>query len=158
MHKPLINWQALLAPSQRVIAMSLLAALASGAQAVEYRSTARHGVIFYDTPADTSAKRFILSANIPLEVMSEQGDWVRVRDRDGTLSWIKKSDVSTRRFVQVNRLSDVRQSADSNAPTLFKVERNVLLERLDASNTGWIKIKHRDGQSGYIRIEDVWGA
>ena len=138
--------------------MSLLAALASGAQAVEYRSTARHGVIFYDTPADTSAKRFILSANIPLEVMSEQADWVRVRDRDGTLSWIKKSDVSARRFVQANRLSNVRQSADANAPTLFKVDRNVLLEHFDTSNTGWVKVKHRDGQTGYIRIEDVWGA
>ncbi|MGL4996891.1 MAG: SH3 domain-containing protein [Deefgea sp.] len=158
MRKPLINLLAQFAPMQRVIAVSLLAALASGAQAVEYRSTARHGVVFYDAPADTSAKRFILSANIPLEVMSEQGDWIRVRDRDGTLSWIKKSDVSTRRFVQVNRLSDIRQSADSNSPILFKVDRNVLLERLDASNTGWINVKHRDGQTGFIRIEDVWGA
>ncbi|WP_182076276.1 SH3 domain-containing protein [Deefgea sp. CFH1-16] len=70
--------------------MSLLAILASGAQAVDYRSTARHGVIVYDAPADTASKRFILSANIPLEMLSEQGDWIRVRDRDGTLSWIKK--------------------------------------------------------------------
>ena len=158
MHKPLINLLAQFALGKRVVAVSLLAILASGAQAVEYRSTARHGVIFYDAPADTSDKRFILSANIPLEVMNEQGDWVRVRDRDGTLSWIKKSDVSTRRFVQVNRLSNVRQSADANSPTLFKVDRNVLLEHFDTSNTGWVKVKHRDGQTGYIRIEDVWGA
>ncbi len=142
----------------RVFAVSLLAVMASGAQAIEYRSTARHGVIFYDAPAETSAKRFILSANIPLEVMSEQGDWLRVRDRDGTLSWIKKSDVATRRFVQVNRLSDVRQAANPQSPILFKAERNLLLERIDASNTGWIKVKYRDGQTGYIRIEDVWGA
>lgn len=158
MRKPLINLLAQFAPSKRVLAVSLLALLASGAQAVEYRSTARHGVIFYDAPADTATKRFILSANIPLEVMNEQGDWIRVRDRDGTLSWIKKSDVSTRRFVQANRLSDVRQAAETSSPILFKVERNVLLERLDASNTGWIKVKHAGGQTGYIRIEDVWGA
>lgn len=142
----------------RVFAVSLLAVMASGAQAIEYRSTARHGVIFYDAPAETATKRFILSANIPLEVMSEQGDWLRVRDRDGTLSWIKKSDVATRRFVQVNRLSDVRQAANPQSPILFKVERNLLLERIDASNTGWIKVKHRDGQTGFVRIEDVWGA
>lgn len=158
MRKQRTNRLAQFALSPRVIAVSLLALLTSGAHAVEYRSTARHGVIFYDAPADTSAKRFILSANIPLEVMSEQGEWVRVRDRDGTLSWIKKSDVSPRRFVQVNRLSDVRQSADALSPVVFKVDRNVLLERLDASNTGWIKVKHRDGQTGHIRIEDVWGA
>ncbi|MBM5572078.1 MULTISPECIES: SH3 domain-containing protein [Deefgea] len=158
MHKQRINRLAQFALSHRLIAVSLLAVMTSGAHAVEYRSTARHGVIFYDAPADTATKRFILSANIPLEVMNEQGDWIRVRDRDGTLSWIKKSDVSLRRFVQANRLSDVRQAADTHSPILFKVERNVLLERLDTSNTGWVKIKHRDGQTGYIRIEDVWGA
>ncbi len=141
----------------RVFALSLLAC-ASGAQAIDYRSTAQHGVIFYATPADTAVKRFILSANIPLEVMSEQGDWLRVRDRDGTLSWVKKSDVSTRRFVQVNRLSDVRQAANNQSPIVFKAERNLLLERIDTSNTGWIRIKHTDGQVGFIRIEDVWGA
>ena len=138
--------------------MSLLAVLASGAQAVDYRSTARHGVIVYDAPADTASKRFILSANIPLEMLSEQGDWIRVRDRDGTLSWIKKSDVVARRYVQVSRMSAVHQAANKSSATIYKVERNVLLELLDSAGSGWLKVKHRDAPAGFIRIEDVWGA
>ena len=143
---------------QRVCVLSLLAIVANGAQALEYRSTARHGVILFDAPQDTASKRFVLSANMPLEVLSEQADWLRVRDRDGTLSWIKKSDVSPRRFVQLSRNSKIFQAANNKSHVLYSAERNVLLELQENTGAGWLKVKHRDGAIGYIRIEDVWGA
>jgi hypothetical protein len=44
---------------------------------------------------------------------------------------------------------------------VFKAEQNVVLELVDpayVSNTpGWAKVRHRDGQQGYIRIAQVWG-
>lgn len=149
MSKPLIK---------PLLAATLLASLASSVFALEYRSTARNGVILYDTPQESSTKRFVLSANVPLEILAEQGNWLRVRDRDGTLAWLTKADVSTTRYVQVNRLAEVRKDAAANSTLLFKVERNVVIELLQDTRTGWLKIKHRDGAIGYIRIEDVWGA
>jgi SH3 domain protein len=137
---------------------SLLVLLASSAFAVEYRSTSRAGVIFYDAPNETSTKRFVVSANTPVELLNDQGTWLRIRDRDGTLAWIPKADASTTRFVQVNRLANVRKEANQAAAPVFKVERNVVLELVQDLRTGWLKVKHRDGQTGYIRIEDVWGA
>lgn len=148
MSKPLIK---------HLLIGTLLAAAASSVFAIEFRSTAKHGVILYDAPVETSDKRFILSANIPLEFLAEQGNWVRIRDRDGTLAWAMKSDIRTTRFVQVNRLADVRKDANQSSTLLFKVDRNVVLELLQDMRTGWLKIKHRDGAIGYIRIEDVWG-
>jgi SH3-like domain-containing protein len=149
MSKPLIK---------PLLTATLLASLASSVFALEYRSTARNGVILYDAPQESSTKRFVLSANVPLEVLAEQGNWLRVRDRDGTLAWLTKADVSTTRYVQVNRLAEVRKDAAANSALLFKVERNVVIELLQDTRTGWLKIKHRDGAIGYIRIEDVWGA
>ncbi|QLI82834.1 SH3 domain-containing protein [Chitinibacter fontanus] len=149
MSKPLIK---------PLLAATLLASLASSVFALEYRSTARNGVILYDAPQESSTKRFVLSANIPLEILAEQGNWLRVRDRDGTLAWLTKADVSSTRYVQVNRLAEVRKDAAANSALLFKVERNVVIELLQDTRTGWLKIKHRDGAIGYIRIEDVWGA
>lgn len=149
MSKPLIK---------PLLAATLLASLASSVFALEYRSTARNGVILYDAPQESSTKRFVLSANVPLEILAEQGNWLRVRDRDGTLAWLTKADVSTTRYVQVNRLAEVRKDAAANSTLLFKVERNVVIELLQDTRTGWLKIKHRDGAIGYIRIEDVWGA
>jgi SH3-like domain-containing protein len=149
MSKPLIK---------PLLAATLLASLASSVFALEYRSTVRNGVILYDAPQESSTKRFVLSANVPLEILAEQGNWLRVRDRDGTLAWLTKADVSTTRYVQVNRLAEVRKDAAANSALLFKVERNVVIELLQDTRTGWLKIKHRDGAIGYIRIEDVWGA
>ncbi|WP_348945318.1 SH3 domain-containing protein [Chitinibacter sp. FCG-7] len=141
-----------------VLIATLLAGVASSVFAVEYRSTNRTGVILYESPSENSAKRFVLSANIPLEVLAEQGTWLRIRDRDGTLAWLAKADTSTVRYVQANRLAEVRKDANPGSALLFKVERNVLLELQQDTRTGWLKIKHRDGAMGYIRIEDVWGA
>lgn len=145
-------------PIKPLLAATLLASLASSVFALEYRSTARNGVILHDAPQESSTKRFVLSANVPLEILAEQGNWLRVRDRDGTLAWLSKADISTTRYVQVNRLAEVRKDAAANSTLLFKVERNVVIELIQDTRTGWLKIKHRDGAIGYIRIEDVWGA
>ncbi|WP_051259079.1 SH3 domain-containing protein [Chitinibacter tainanensis] len=152
MSKPLINRAAY------YLHVGALLALAAGSvHALEYRSSARHGVILYEAPNENSTKRFVLSANIPLELIAEQGNWLRVRDRDGTLAWLAKTDASSTRYVQVSKLTEIRVAPQPQATTLFKAERNVLLQLLDNTGTGWLKVKHRDGQTGYIRIEEVWG-
>ncbi|WP_052190918.1 SH3 domain-containing protein [Chitinibacter sp. ZOR0017] len=152
MSKPLINRAAY------YLHVGALLALAAGSvHALEYRSSARHGVILYEAPNENSTKRFVLSANIPLELIAEQGNWLRVRDRDGTLAWLAKTDASSTRYVQVSKLAEIRVAPQPQATTLFKAERNVLLQLLDNTGTGWLKVKHRDGHTGYIRIEEVWG-
>ncbi|MDP3288775.1 MAG: SH3 domain-containing protein [Methyloversatilis sp.] len=48
--------------------------------------------------------------------------------------------------------------AEDDAPLVFEAERRVLLEPLtEAAPAGWAKVKHRDGQSGFVRISQVWG-
>ena len=50
------------------------------------------------------------------------------------------------------------------APVIFhegrKVgrEQKLLLEVLEPAAEGWVKVRHRDGQQGYIRTAHVWGA
>ncbi|WP_373975659.1 SH3 domain-containing protein [Chitinibacter sp. SCUT-21] len=149
MSKPLIN---------HLCIATLLASLAGSVFAIEYCATTRNDVILYDAPSEKSDKRFILSAFIPHEILAEQGTWLRVRDRDGTLAWLPKADCGPKRYVQVNRLAEIRKEANSKSPLLFKAERNVVIELLQDTRSGWLKIKHRDGAIGYIRIEDVWGA
>jgi flagellar basal body rod protein FlgF len=33
-----------------------------------------------------------------------------------------------------------------------------LLELLEVTSGGWLRVRHRDGQSGYVRVAQVWGA
>jgi SH3-like domain-containing protein len=52
----------------------------------------------------------------------------------------------------------VREAADDNAPIAFQVQQHVLLELLEVAGAGWLRVRHRDGQTGFIRVAQVWGA
>ncbi|MDR3087641.1 MAG: hypothetical protein LBU45_06790 [Azoarcus sp.] len=43
------------------------------------------------------------------------------------------------------------------APTLFEVARDVVLELVTVDPGGWVKVRHADGSSGYLRATEVWG-
>ncbi|MDP1634047.1 MAG: SH3 domain-containing protein, partial [Gallionellaceae bacterium] len=48
-------------------------------------------------------------------------------------------------------------AADDKAALAFEAERDVVLELLEAVPGGWVKVKHRDGQSGFLKAPQVWG-
>jgi SH3-like domain-containing protein len=94
-----------------------------------------------------------------VEAIVKVEGWVKVRDSSGTLAWVEQKAVSDKRFVIVIELqADVYQEADANSTLVFQAQKNVILEWLESSINGWIKVRHRDGQSGYVKITQVWGS
>ncbi|WP_028452805.1 SH3 domain-containing protein [Chitinilyticum aquatile] len=138
-----------------LLAGSLLAA--GQAHALEFRSVNRSGAIWYDAPADSGKKLFVLSQGMPVEILSEQAGWLRVRDSSGTLAWMKATDLGRQRTVQVIRSSMVLAGPQNTAAPVFKADKDLLLELQENTRNGWLKVRHRDGATGFIRIEDVWG-
>lgn len=131
---------------------------AAHAQAIEYRS-AKAATVLYDTPSTQGAKRYILLSGTPVEVISTSGEWVKVRDQAGALTWAPASALSPQRtvIVKVDRTT-VRQQANPSSPPVFDALRNVVLQlRGQATPTGWVQVSHPDGSTGFIRITDVWG-
>ena len=51
----------------------------------------------------------------------------------------------------------IRQNADDSAPVSFEAEKNVSLDFVEVVPGGWVKVRHRDGQSGFVRINQIWG-
>jgi len=126
--------------------------------AAEFRSVATDAAVLYDAPSLKAQKLYILGRDYPLEVVVVLEDWIKVRAASGELAWVEKKSLSNKRSVMVNvPVADVRQAASDNAPLVFQAEQSVLLELLEFSDPGWIKVRHRDGQTGYIRISQVWG-
>jgi SH3-like domain-containing protein len=96
--------------------------------------------------------------NTPLEVLVKLDRWTKVRDADNTIGWVENSTLGERRFVQVSTPSaDVRASAATSAPLVFEAQRQVLLEVTGSATEGWIAVRHRDGQVGFVRTTQVWG-
>ena len=84
--------------------------------------------------------------------------WSKVRDADGGLAWIEAKYLAKRRAVIVTAArTQVRQSGDDSAPVVFEAEKNVSLDYLETASGGWVKVRHRDGQSGFVRANQIWG-
>lgn len=140
----------------RAIVLFLL--FCGGVQAADFVSVAEDSAILYDAPSLKAKKLFVVNRYMPFEQVVALNDWVKVRDRSGGLYWVEKKSLSDKRYVfAVTPLLDVRASADFSASVVFRVRQQVALERLESTGTGWIKVRHQDGESGYVRSTEVWG-
>jgi SH3-like domain-containing protein len=135
-----------------------LLALTTYAYATEFRSVADNAAVLYDAPSVKAKKLFVLGRNYPVEIVVVVEGWTKIRDAGGDLAWIETKSLSEHRTVVVTaKLADIRQAADDRAPVVFEAEQNVLLDLNELTGTGWARVTHRDGQSGYVRLNQVWG-
>lgn len=133
--------------------------VANAAHALEYVSVINSSAILYDTPSTKGKKLYVISRYSPLEKVVNLANWIKVRDSFGSLAWIERSAVSDKRFVVVTvPLANVRQSPELNSPVVFQLSKHVVVESLGINGGGWIKARHQDGVTGYLRSMEVWGA
>lgn len=141
----------------RRLVLLLAVGLSLPGYAIEYR-TVDVATVLYDAPSQRGSKLFVIKRETPVEVVVSLEGWSKVRDADGALAWIEKRFLSEKRSVIVAAdRAEVRQKAEEGAPLVFEAEKNVALEYLESVPGGWIKVRHRDGQSGFVRSNQIWG-
>ena len=127
--------------------------------ALEYLSIADNAVTMYNAPSIKADKLYVVSRYLPVEAVVRVEGWIKVRDSSGTLSWVEQKAISGKRFVVViEQQAQVYQAADINSTLLFWAQKDVVLEWLETSSNGWVKVRHRDGQSGYVKTTQIWGS
>lgn len=125
----------------------------------EFLSVSEQAVTMYDAPSLNAEKLYIASLFLPLEVVVKVEGWVKVRDSSGTLAWVERKFLSDKRYVIVTaHLASIYQLPDNYSPLLFQAQRNVVMEWLGAETNEWVKVRHRDGQVGFVRTAEVWGS
>lgn len=137
---------------------ALACPLAVQAAGVEYRSLSDVAVM-YDAPSRQARQQFVIARQTPVEVVRSQTGWVKVREPGGMLAWVEASALAPQRTVIVTaERARVLVRAEDDAPLVFEAERRVLLEPVsESAPAGWARVKHRDGQAGFVRISQVWG-
>jgi SH3-like domain-containing protein len=114
--------------------------------------------VLYDAPSVKSKKLYIVNQGYPFEIVVAVEGWSKVRDASGELSWIESKHLADRRTVLVKApLAQVHEAANDNSPVVFQAQENVLLDLVEVAG-GWLRVRHRDGQAGFIRVTQVWGA
>jgi len=142
----------------RLIVLFALVLGANAAEAVDYVSVAESNAILYDAPSTKAKKLYVVNRYTPFEQIVTLDGWVKVRDRSGGMYWVEQRVLNDKRYVfALLPLVDVRAAPDIDSPRLFQVRQQVALERLESTGTGWIKVRHQDGNMGYVRSVEVWG-
>jgi SH3-like domain-containing protein len=130
---------------------------ATPAVALDFRSVIEPALL-YDAPSQQAKPLFAIARGTPVEPIVTLDAWVKVRDARGDLAWIEKRLLSERRIVIVKgERALVHAQAEEGAAIVFEADRDVLLDLVEAAPSGWAKVKHRDGQQGYIKASQVWG-
>lgn len=143
---------------RRLLNALVLALLAHGAAAAEFRAAAEPAVVLYDAPSVKSRKLFIVNRGYPLEVVVRVEGWFKVRDAAGALSWAEAKSLDTSRSVLVKiDTVKLRQKPADDAPATAEIRRDVLLDVIEPAVAGWMQVRHRDGAAGFVRAAEVWG-
>ncbi len=144
----------------RALGAALLAGLLvlSSSAAAEFRAVAVDQAVLYDAPSIEARKLFVLSRHYPVEVIVSLEKWAKVRDASGELAWVEKSKLGDKRMLLVTApVADIRSQPNAGAAVVFRAERDVVLELLELTPGGWARVRHADGQTGFLSLGQAWG-
>lgn len=137
--------------------LSLLLVLAPAAQAADFRAVAEPAV-FYDAPTVRGKKLFVAPRGMPVEVVVTIEGWQKVRDRAGDLMWIERKSLTDKRTVVVSvAAAQLRDKPEDGGRVVLEAAQDVTLELVEPPNSGWAKVRHRDGALAFVRANQVWG-
>ena len=151
-----------LLPPRTALWILLIAALALPVPALaafSFFSISENAAVMYDAPSLKAGKLYVANIHLPVEAVVKVEGWVKVRDSKGNLAWVEEKVLSEKRYVIVTvPLAEAYQAPTTNSPIVFKAQQDVVMELLEPAANGWVKVRHRDGQTGYLRITQVWGS
>jgi SH3-like domain-containing protein len=147
--------------ARALLATALAAAsawAAAPACALDFRTVSADAAVLYDAPSARSNKLYVVNRGYPLEVIVTVEGWVKVRDAIGGLTWIESKQLTDKQRTVMVRVpvAQVRQKPEDTAAIAFQAQQNVILELVEATG-GWLQVRHRDGGTGYVRAQQVWG-
>lgn len=143
---------------RQALAALVLIGAAGAALAADFRSVEVPAAILYDSPSQKGKKLYLIKAQTPVEVIVRLDGWFKVRDAEGTLAWVESRHLGERRtLVVTTQKAEIRQSDKTESGILLELDKWVAVELLEPASSGWAKVRHRDGATGYIRSTQVWG-
>ena len=142
----------------RAAALAAAALFAGAAAGAEFRAIGEAPAILYDAPSVKADRLFVASRGYPFEVLVRLDQWTKVRDVSGEVAWVESRALGAQRTVMVNvAVADVRASPDGQSALVFEALSQALLELLEPPAQGWVRVRHRDGPTGYVRVAHLWG-
>jgi SH3-like domain-containing protein len=98
--------------------------------------------------------------NLPVEIIAEFDTWRKIRDVDGTETWVHKSLLSSKRHgIVLQKIRNLRDTPEDNSKVRAKLEPGVLIKLIECT-TGWCKVEAQKDTSkykGWLKRSALWG-
>ncbi|MCP3899934.1 MAG: SH3 domain-containing protein [Desulfobacteraceae bacterium] len=92
----------------------------------------------------------------PILIIEKQGDWYQFEDFEKDKAWVHESLLAKEKSViTIKNDCNVRSGPGTSFGIVFKVARGVPFKVL-GSKESWYKVKHADGDQGWIHKTLVW--
>jgi SH3-like domain-containing protein len=103
-----------------------------------------------------------IDSGFPVEIVSAKGEWLQVKDFEGSTGWVHKKTTQKMPYmiVKANKGTDqqinVRSEPDTNAKVVAKASYGVVFKTLEKKD-GWVKVEHGQGVTGWVDGRLLWG-
>lgn len=108
-------------------------------------------------PGIENKSLFVYRMNSPLEIVEDQGKWVKVIDFEKDTGWVSKKVIDTGKKGAIVKVANanVRRGPSFKDPVVFIAGYGVAFEVIK-SEGAWYQIKHEDGDIGWIQQDLVF--
>nr|WP_321465638.1 SH3 domain-containing protein [uncultured Desulfobulbus sp.] len=133
-----------------------------GAAGAEMVAIAGEDINMRSGPGTDQGILWKLGSGYPLEVISKKGDWLQVRDFEGSTGWVHRKTTQQDAYVIVRANKDngqqinVRKEPKTDAEIVARANYGTVFHVL-GSQGGWIHVEHDQGVSGWILGSLLWG-
>ncbi|MDO4681768.1 MAG: SH3 domain-containing protein [Lautropia sp.] len=124
-----------------------------------FRSIGTDDAVMFDAPSDKARRIYQAPRGMPVEVISVLQSWVKVRDMQGDVAWVNRDDLADRRTVIVTTQVPLLKEPGGMAGSWFQAARGVVFDLQDerVGADGFVRVRHADGQTGFLDSSMVWG-
>ena len=135
----------------------LVFVLSVGTASAERLSVGVNKANVRSVPGKDYAVLWSVGKYFPVNIVKTSGDWRQIRDYEGDVGWIHKSLLKEVPSVIVKgSLVNVREGPGKDAKVLFQAESGVSF-KVEEKKGKWLRVKHGDGDTGWIHESLVWG-
>ncbi len=104
-----------------------------------------------------------IGAGFPVEILKSNGEWLQVKDFEGSTGWVKKNMTKNtpHMIVKANKGTknqiDVRsEPSPKGGKVVAKANYGVVFKTLEKKGD-WVKVGHGQAVTGWVEKNSLWG-
>jgi len=101
-----------------------------------------------------------LGRGYPLVKIKTQGQWIKVQDFEGDSGWVYGSLTAKKPHMVVKeKLVNVRSGPGKGYKVICQAKYGVVFRTLKRQGglAGWVKVRHGNGPTGWVKRSLLWG-